>query len=80
MADKKYTTHCIFISSSSIVHFSRKRSPVHFLTKTLDSFLILIQKPKERRERERNKKKKERERDREKDKRKGEEEEVNAQS
>ena len=64
MADKKYTTHCIFISSSSIVHFSRKRSPVHFLTKTLDSFLVLIQKPKERREREREKEEEEGERER----------------
>ena len=64
MADKKYTTHCIFISSSSLVHFSRKRSPVHFLTKTLDSFLVLIQKPKERREREREKEEEEGERER----------------
>ena len=52
MADKKYTTHCIFISSNSLVHFSRKRSPVHFLTKTLDNIPVLIQKPKERKERE----------------------------
>ena len=64
MADKKYTTHCIFISSSSIVHFSRKRSPVHFLTKTLDSFLVLIQKPKERREREKEEEEGERETER----------------
>ena len=63
MADKKYNTHCIFISSSSLVHFSRKRSPVHFLTKTLDSFLVLIQKPKERRERERERRRRRRERE-----------------
>ena len=64
MAGKKYATHCIFISSSSLVHFSRKRSPVHFLTKTLDSILVLIQKPKERRERERRRRRRERETER----------------
>ena len=50
---RKSTLPIVFsFSSGSLVHFSRKRSPVHFLTKTLDSIPVLIQKPKEKRERE----------------------------
>ena len=63
----KSTPPIVFsFSSGSLVHFSRKRSPVlffFFLTKT--RIPVLIQKPKEKRERERRRRERERERPRE---------------